>query len=421
MKDYLNKFISYKALIFAICFALAKGGVFFAPIILANYINDIDIYGSFEYVLGVAVLIQVFVNLGFSGAIPYFILKKKEIKFHDFFNRHLFYLLCFAFVTYILYIITLSTLIAAVLSAFLFVLHMQFGISFKTNGNSSTGVVVESFFYISILLFTLIMMMFDVKFELKYLLTFILLIFVIIFLSTLRKINSFNINLPQYYRVFNFTKDLVIFSSTIVLIYTSQRFFIGYFLSNNDVGIYSVIFRMSAVVIVFHQFISTALFKKIYESNSKNLDLFFSFTILIILFSSLLIWGFSSFFSNIIYSSTISEIIIANSDIHLIILGQILFWVVSAQNENIIARENLSFLAFKNSVIIFISVSILFITYCLFYNLNLTVILMFIALLMFIVNLSNYYLLHRNYVKLPFTIFANLFSILLIISITLIN
>ena len=411
----LNKFISYRSLIFTICFALAKGGVFFAPIILANYINDIDVYGSFEYILGLSVILQIFVNLGFSGAIPYFILKKKEIKFRDFFNKHLFYLLCIAFVTYIIYIISLSSFIAAVFIAFLFVLHMQFGVSFKTNGNSAIGIVVESFFYISIILFTLMIKIFDVKFELKYLLTFIFIMFVIIFFNTLKKINSFKINLQKYYRVFSFTKDVVLFSSTIILVYTTQRFFIGAFLTYNDVGVYSVIFRMSAVVIVSHQFIANAFYKKIYESNSKNLDLLFSVTLLMILFSSLLIWNFFSFFSNILYSSTISDIIISSSNIHLIILGQILFWMVSAQNENIIARENLSFLAFRNTIVIFISVLILFLTYYLFYNLNLTVLLLFISLLMCIVNFSNYILLFKNNIKLPFTIFVNVFSILLML------
>ena len=172
---------------------------------------------------------------------------------------------------------------------------------------------------------------------------------------------------------------------------------------------------MTAVVIIFHQLISTAFFKNIYEAGYRKLDVLFSTTLIIVLFTSLLIWNYSPFFSELIFNSNISNIVINNKEIHLIIIFQILLWVISAQNENIINRENLSLKAFNRS---FLIVIFMVAFYSLFFwntDLNLTSLLIYITLVMSLVNFSNYQLLYSHKIKLNNTIIVNISSIIIML------
>ena len=421
MKDKLYKLLDYKYLIFLLCFLIGKVSVFFGPIILSNTINDINIYGNFEYILGTAMIFINFTNIGFSGAIPYFLIKKKEVTFSSFFYKHLFYLSVISVFFYSINLFFDNDYLIAIFIAITLTMYLQLGTRFKTDGNSSIGVLADSLFYIGLVLFSILLFFTDFSFDFSYLISFTLLINFFILFYSFKKIDNLNLRINEYKKVLNFSLKLIIFSVSIVFIYTSQRFLIGSFLSNEDVGIYSVIFRMSATVIIFHQLISTAFFKNIYKAGYKKLDFLFSTTLILVLFTSLLIWNYSAFFSELIFNSNISNIIINNKEIHLIIIIQILLWVISAQNENIINRENLSLKAFNRSFLIVIFISLF---YSLFFwnnDLNLTSVLIFITLVMSLVNFSNYQLLYSHKIKLNNTIIVNILSITIVLIIIKIN
>lgn len=415
MKDKLIKILNYKYLIFLLCFFAAKVSVFFGPIILSNTINDINIYGNFEFILGTAMIFINFINIGFSGAIPYFLIKKKEVTYSSFFYKHLFYLSAISVFFYSVNLFFDNDYLIAIFIAISLTMYLQLGTRFKSDGNSSVGVLADSLFYIGLTLFSILLFFTDISFNISHFISFTLVINFFILFYSLKKTDNLNLRINEYKKVLNFSVKVIVFSVSIVFIYTSQRFLIGSFLSNEDVGIYSVIFRMSAVVIIFHQLISTAFFKNIYEAEYRKLDLLFSTTLILILFTSLLIWYYSAFFSQLIFNSNISNIIINNKEIHLFIIIQILFWVISAQNENIINRENLSLKAFNRSVIIVIFVSLF---YALFFwnnDLNLTSLLIYISFIMFLVNFSNYQLLYSYKIKLNSTIITKFISIAIIL------
>ena len=413
MKDKLYKLLDYKYLIFLLCFLIGKVSVFFGPIILSNTINDINIYGNFEYILGTAMIFINFTNIGFSGAIPYFLIKKKEVTYSSFFYKHLFYLSVISVFFYSINLFFDNDYLIAIFIAITLTMYLQLGTRFKTDGNSSIGVLADSLFYIGLVIFSILLFFTDFSFDFSYLISFTLLINFFILFYSFKKIDNLNLRINEYKKVLNFSLKLIIFSVSIVFIYTSQRFLIGSFLSNEDVGIYSVIFRMSATVIIFHQLISTAFFKNIYEAGYRKLDLLFSTTLILVLFTSLLIWNYSAFFSEFFFNSNISNIIVNNKEIHLIIIVQILLWVISAQNENIINRENLSLKAFNRTFFI-VTLSILFYYLFLFKkDLNLKSLLIYISFVMFATNFSNYHLLYSNKIKLNKTILLNILAVIL--------
>lgn len=83
-------------------FALSKGTAFLAPLLFLNIVS-LEEYGIVEYSYSMGSMIAMFVLLGFTGAYPYFILKRKELDKEEAFLFYGIPVLIIAVLNYILY------------------------------------------------------------------------------------------------------------------------------------------------------------------------------------------------------------------------------------------------------------------------------------------------------------------------------
>src|SRR5690606_37597013 len=78
----------------------------------------------------------------------------------------------------------------------------------------------------------------------------------------------------------------VVFSSIFVLIVTtSGRIFVEFFIDTYAVAIYSFYFRLASIVVILYQMVSVYFYKQMYVLSHRKLDLYFGVFLAVILFA----------------------------------------------------------------------------------------------------------------------------------------
>ena len=353
-----------KHAIFGFVFSLAKATVYFVPLFLADVLSKSD-FGVLEYALaGLGMVVNSIINLGVPGAYPYFVLRKKEYDLKSSFKIHPIILLIPFLINQILFLaldLNLSFYLAFNIS-YIIANQMFYSIQFKSHERSTIAVIIDSGIYIILLAYYLASSLELVQANIKVINIFVFcysLIYVIYGLNNYfksRKAASFE----QYKTILKFSVHLLISTFLIFLITTSGRILVELFFNFESVGVYAFYFRLAAIVVMIHQVVNIAFFKKIYTFDPIILDkyyfLFFCFifilSIIIYFISPLIVTHFSSYFN---------ETFEANKEVYFLLSAQMVMWISSALNSNIIDRENL---ASKNNikflVLVIISAIILF-------------------------------------------------------------
>ena len=343
------RFLKEKAWFF-FSFALAKGIVFLAPLLVAEILSKDD-FGVLEYALaGLGMLLNTFVNAGVPAAYPYFKLRERDAQINHAFDLHYIWLLLFFICTQLSYVfVGFSTHYYIALNV-AYVISNQVFVStqLKTNEKISFAVFIDSGMYIVLLLFFVLSYFNIVDPEIQTFSNIIIcyaFVYVILAFKKTKVIKTPNL-LVNYRKILSYSVHVLIGGLLIYFITVSGRILIEFFINDFEkVGVYAYYWRVSAVVVMLYQVINIAFFKKMYTVDPKNLDLYFALCFLVLtvisvisfLCTPLFLAHFSTYFA-----STIKEY----KPIYFLLSIQMIFWIATALLSNIIDREKL---AFKNN------------------------------------------------------------------------
>lgn len=328
-------------------FSLSKFCVFFSPLALALLI-PISEYGQLEASLAMGSLIYPIFGFGLATSVPYFLLKakKNEIIPLILFCSSIFGLI--SLLTYISlnYFQTASANYQFLIFAGIFAVQFTLSAYLKSTNLTALATVLDGGFYIILMFLCVTFWVSSTTnslkiiefFSLLYLTTLIVFCFIFFFLRNNLSLIEIKTSL---YHIFNYSLPFILPALGMLAIVNGGRVLASSFLSIESVAAYGLLFRLTAISIVFHQLISTIFFRKIYLSPPGTLDVYFS----CIFITSLLI-GFFSYFllmldhlSPLTFMGLLKPIHSAHYPPMVFLTS---FWISLALFEPIIAREKLA-------------------------------------------------------------------------------
>ena len=351
--------------LFGFVFTMAKALVYFVPLFLADILSTSD-FGVLEYALaGLGMVANTLFNLGIPGAYPYFILRKKQKDVRSGFVLHPLILLVPFVINQICYFVFdldvnfyLAFNVSYIISNQVF-----YSTQLKSHEKSSYAVILDSGIYITLFLFFLAYKVELFPPNLTTINTFILCYATVyVFVAIYRFYKAINKKIFSAYKtILKFSVHLLVSTFLIFLITTSGRILVEFFFGFEEVGVYAFYFRLAAIVVMIHQVVNIAFFKKIYTLNPTILDrYFFVFFIFISLLSAIIYFVSPYIVPHL--SNFFSKTFIQYSDIYFLLSAQMVMWIASALNSNIVDRENL---AKKNNL--FFTVMILLVLLVLYF------------------------------------------------------
>ena len=339
LENALSLLFNRKFFLDGICFAIAKGTAFLAPILAIRIMSLAD-YGMLETSYAWGQQLTMLAVLGIPAAYPYFILKRRETEMQAYFWLYgLFLCLCVLFSALLHWFRYLpEQLFLVILLTVVFSMERILSGILKTHGLGRIGVLIDSGYYF-ILGTVLVILAFVHRYPFFSLLILLLLCFILFlggwFLLMARKrctrIRSSHIR-PAVEKLLVYSVPLI-FSGLIA----SSRIYLSWLLGDEVVAIYAFCFRWFAIAILIYQFAYIMFFKKLYIVRPENLDRNFCIlTALVFGSTAFCLAGFfviSPFFEMVRYEHLLRI---------LLLLGCLMpVWCATALNEGIIARENL--------------------------------------------------------------------------------
>lgn len=382
-------------------FALSKGTAFLAPLLFLNIVS-LEEYGIVEYSYSMGSMIAMFVLLGFTGAYPYFILKRKELDKEEAFLFYGVPVLIIAVLNYILYRLELisSQIHIVLLFTLIFSLQRLYSTILKSNDKGHLGVLMDGGYYFilgSIVIFAWIFNLPHPITCLEQLMNLYLLALGLFFLWKFYKKHTKTISqilTKDYPEILHFSIKMALSGLIIYWLTSSSRIYIQHFMGYEKVGIYSFYFRLTGISVVLFQFIYIAFFKHLYLANGKRLDNYYSMIMGIILcgcLSVLLLFPF-------LFQSFFKETVPNDTTLFLLLSLQMPIWVGIALCEGIIGRENL-----VNKMNLVIGICVLTLPLLLYLNhktLTLHLFTLFNALILSAAFFGQIYILYRTNIKL---------------------
>lgn len=327
----------------AIIFFLSKSAVLFAPLLLSNVVS-VEQYGLFEYALGIGSISSILFAAGLPGAVPFFLIRQNRPDFIVAFHAH----------AALLSLILIGSGCALLLTPQPSPLTFGFSVGAlmacqaihatisKSNSHPARASVIESGFYLVLLIAIVLSLLLESRFDTKTMLGVFNLYGLALLALSARSLRA-EVGLPnlvtKYQEVFQFGIPLILSSLMIVALANGGRVLVNTLLSAEAGGVYSFIFRLSATVLIAHQLINTLFFRPLYESNPKSLDKYFCLVSSLIISLSAFVFLTSPLIPTSILQ--LSSILPVNREVQLIISYQMVFWVSTALLENIIYRSRI--------------------------------------------------------------------------------
>lgn len=345
----------------ALTFFLSKSAVLFAPLLLSNVVS-VEQYGLFEYALGIGSISSILFAAGLPGAVPFFLIRQNRPDFTAAFHTHAALLSLVLIGSGIALLLTpqVSPVALGLSVGALMACQAIHATISKSNAQPARASVLESGFYLVLLLSIAISSLLKFNFDMGKMAVALNLYGVILLaisahsLKAKQRIRGLS---EKYHESLRFGLPLIFSSLMIVALANGGRVLVSTLLSTETAGIYSFIFRLSATVLIAHQLINTLFFRTLYESNPNSLDKFFCLVSSLIIISSAAVFMASPLIPPSILQ--LSSELNNNRESHLIISYQMIFWVSTALLENIIYRSKIGN---RFSAILFVIVPTLILT-----------------------------------------------------------
>ena len=327
-----------------IFFVLSKGVAFCAPILFIRFVSLTE-YGVVEYSYSTGSLLAMCTLLGLNGAYPYFILKKGETEKEEAF---LFYGIPVAFISGLFYLgrylgVVSQALSFIILFTLIFSLQRLYSTILKSGGKGYLGVLLDGGYYFVLALALVLFKVggvgdaIDTLEKLMALYLGVLSLFYI-WRYFVNKTKPFKHTLFKFYpEILGYSVKMIVSGLIIFFLVSSNRIYLKFLLGYEEVGIYSFYFRLVGIAVVIHQFLYIAFFKKIYLADSKKVDYYYLFMMIMVLSGCLLILFVFPFIKDIIgIQYEFNDV-----KLYLLLTVQMVLWVGISLCETIIGRENL--------------------------------------------------------------------------------
>ena len=257
-------------------FGLLKSLVYFAPFALNKQLHSISTFGEFEYSLNVGQTLMSVFSMGFASAYAYFTLKRNEAKYIPIFHGHFLLITCSLLLVSIFNpkILTNlffgSVIIAVALAEQLFLSSIL-----KVKNKNNASVIVDTGVYI-ILTLVLVLNYFKIipfSFELWFS-SILLSLVVTSFIYHLPNINGIkHLTRKEFTEVYKYGLLIIISGPIVYMLTNNTRLFIDFFGTKEEIGIYSLLFRISSFSLIFYRIIGILLYKKFFIDNVQSLDI----------------------------------------------------------------------------------------------------------------------------------------------------
>lgn len=341
--SYSKKYIG-SILIFLLVFSLVKIISFVTPVVLSNHTKTREDYGYLEYLISLGVILSIFINTGFGGAYPYFTLRLNKINFAPNFYFHLILgiILAIACVVLLLFNVCSEKYLLAVIIGTIFSIQSMLSAISKTHNRIVTAVLLDAGIYLILMLYVVYILLSNSVLSISALKTIFItyLLFLSATICILFVANKKLISWEGYKEILQYAYQFVISSFLIISLTGSTRVFIEHLLGLKDVGVFSFYFRMASIVVMIHQAVNIIFFSKMYQADSKKLDLFFSLFIAAIFVVSCILF-FIIPAIGMPYFKVLQETYATSFSLYITLIFYMSFWISNALNENVVFRENL--------------------------------------------------------------------------------
>lgn len=324
-------------------FVGAKAMVFLAPLFVLRTVGVHD-YGVLEYALAWGTPLAVLFCLGAGGALPFFLLKRGRSRYIDVFRLYgmaaglaiipAAMLLLFHVIAFPVYLAALITII--------FVLQTIYASAHRAFGSPAMSSLAESGNYVLILVFVVVAFLARRPVTLPAIA--IILTIYAGFLSG-HSFAHFNWSVSWRHhwlrtkKVLGFGFPLIATGLLTAVLTSSGRLLAGHFFSMDAVGVYSFFLRISSAVILIHQLMNTLIFPRVYRSDDRALDKYFSS-----LMGTIFVVSLCEFFLSPLimgpFLPLLRNVHGENRRIFFVFSFQMIFWAGIAMLEIVINREN---------------------------------------------------------------------------------
>lgn len=345
-------------LTYFLSFGFARGGLFIAPIVLANLLSPVD-YGTVEFIQAVATMGATLLGLGTVGAVPLVIVRKvSSVSLRSILSHQL---VCsailglFALSGFYLNLSSIWWLSALGVGAIM--LQTLWSVTLKSLGRGEASLVVDAGFWSLLAIAASGAYALSLDFSARWMWVVFALIFYffILILRTLRQliIAAKSEVGASYFSTLRTSVPLMLGALLSFLATTSGRIGIGFLAAVELMAEYAILFRATAVPIVAHQIILVAGFRKIFELPEQELERKLPIIVGAVTLCVIAFWMASTWLGFLLgpaFSKTFS----ANQDVGLLILVQCILWSAISINDLVNARKQIAIFSVRASVVYFV-------------------------------------------------------------------
>lgn len=321
---------------------LLKSLVYIAPLAVNEVLNSINDFGTFEYSLNLGQTLMGVFSMGFSGAYAYFILKQQRENMKSIFHFHFVGLTALLTTVVIVSPELLSNIYyGAVILGVAFADQILLSSISKLSGKNITSVLLDTGIYIlmALIVVAVYFQVLEFSLDIWFGSVLFLLIFNSLFYHSRYFLNKNRVVKKDIFDLYRYGGLIVVAGPLLVLITSNTRLYIEYFLTLEDVGVYSYYFRISSVALIFYRVFGILLYRKMFTGDSNVLDKYYSLIITGIFILNILLY----LLLPSILKGRDDQFSLTTTDSRLLFklcFFQVTFWVNVSLFEPILQREN---------------------------------------------------------------------------------
>ncbi len=318
----------------SLIFFISKACILIAPIFAAAVLSK-ENYGLIEWALSFAMIFSSVFSFGSGNTIAFENLKKEGRKLVHLGQKYSM-IICFIFFSTTLVVAESMPYAGLILGiSSIFVIQYALSARLKSDGKGAFAGLVDSSFYILLLILTLIISVTENENILSgYAFSIVgLLLLSVVFLRT-----DFNKGLSTQDLKLYFVRGakIILATNASLIFFNLPRIFLG----NESLSLvaeFSLYFRWASIAIIIYRFFSLVYFRDLYTMSIKKFDRSISFISV-----GVLLFGFIILFSIQYINSlqmNISGIPLNNTSIQFMLISIICLWCISGSLEGLIYRE----------------------------------------------------------------------------------
>ncbi|MDD3326653.1 MAG: hypothetical protein PHW25_06175 [Zoogloea sp.] len=326
-----------KIFVFLFSFGVARGGLFAAPILLANLLAPID-YARLEFVQAVSSMGATLLGLGSASIVPLVLLRNQEnlslklVYFHQISCAAVLLVL----LTFGLILDSKVEIWLAAMGVSILMLQGLWSVTLKSHGKRERALFLDLGFWGVLAVAATIAFICSVPLERRggWVVVSIAMYWAALVVWTSKRYNSESsqVSPESYFLTLKTGAPLMIGTLLSFLATTSGRVGVGLLAAPEMVAAYAVLFRATALPMVAHQVMTVSRFRQLFQLPLPQLERKLSVIVLLVSLCALLFWQVGSHLGFLLGPVFVKTFAVYKQE-GLLILAQSIMWSAIAQNE----------------------------------------------------------------------------------------